>query len=255
MSTGAATRAAGAAVLGALIVLIPAQLHGQDDFLFGRPDATLSVYGGWAMPAEGSDLFEETRRELTVREGDFDGLVGMAEVAFRVNERVDVALGVSRSSRTVDSEMAEWEWADGNAIRQSTRFSQWALMGTGKFYLLPRGREVSRFAWIPYRWSPYIGGGAGISQYDFTQDGDFAVQLGDDPLERDILGLTIESSDRGFTAHALGGIQLSVTPRVLVRGEYRYIWGSADLEPDAFEGFEDIDLSGSSIMLGLGLRI
>lgn len=255
MSTGAAIHTAGAALLSALILLIPSHAHGQDDFLFGRPAMTLSVYGGWTMPAEGSDLFDETRRELTVGEGDFDAPMGMAELAFRLDERIDVALGVSYSSRTVDSEMAEWEWADGSPIRQSTKFSRWTAMATGKLYLLPRGREISRFAWIPSRWSPYLGGGAGISHYDFAQNGDFAVQLGDDPTDRDIMELSLESSDRGFIAHGLAGVQMSLTPRVLVRGEYRYIWGSADLDPDVFEGFEDIDLSGSNIMLGLSFRI
>lgn len=255
MSTGSATRTAGAALLTALILLVPSPVHGQDDFLFGRPAMTLSLYGGWAMPSEGSDVFEETRRELTVRAGDFDAPLGMAELAFRVNDRIDLAVGVTHASRTVDSQMSDWEWADGDPIRQSTEFTRTGGMATAKLYLLPRGREVSRFAWVPYRWSPYVGGGAGVSAYTFSQTGDFAVQLGEDPMDRDIVELLVRSKDSGITAHALGGIQLSLTPRMLVRGEYRYIWGSADLDPDSFEGFDPIDLSGSNVMLGLSIRI
>lgn len=262
MRFGARIRTVGAAVLGTLILLIPSQVHAQDGFLFSRPSVTLSLYGGWAMPSEGSDVFDESRQELTLRQGDFNSPLGMAEVAFRVNERFDAALGVSHASRTARSEMRNFrwfeegvDWEDLPPIRQSTEFTRTELMATGKYYLLPRGREVSRLAWVPYRWSPYVGGGAGVSWYEFVQAGDFAVALGDDPMDRDILELEVESRDRGFTAHALGGVQLSVTPRLLVRGEYRYIWGSADLDPAAFEGFDRIDLSGSNLLLGLSIRI
>lgn len=255
MSTGAATRTSGVALLTALVLLIPAHLHGQDGFLFGRPGMTLSFYGGWAMPTEGSDVFEETRRELTLREGDFDAPLGMAEVAFRVNERIDLALGMSHTSRTTYSEMAEWEWADGDPIVQKTEFTRRGGMASAKLYLLPRGREVSRFAWVPYRWSPYVGGGAGLLSYVFSQKGDFAVQLGEDPMDRDIVELVVRSTDYGVTTHALGGVQLSLTPRMLIRGEYRYIWGTADIDSDAFPGFGPIDVSGSNVMLGLSFRI
>lgn len=239
----------------ALAMPLPAQAQRQADFLFGRPGMTVSVYGGWAAPAEGSDVFDEARSELTVQEGDFASPLGMVELAFRVNERVDLALGVEHAARTVSSEMREWVWADERPIVQTTDFSRTRALVSGKFYLLPRGREISRHAWVPNRLSPYIGGGAGYSRYEFSQTGDFAVPVSDDPLDREIFELEIASDGSGFTPHVLAGAQLSLSPRFLVRGEYRYLWGSGELDSDSFQGFEPIDLSGSNIMVGLTVRM
>lgn len=253
--TATLIRAATGLALGAIALLVPAQVDAQDDFLFGQPLLTLSVYGGWSMPAEGSDLFSETSRELTIQDGDFASALGMAEAAFRVTDRIDVALSLSHAGRSVQSEMAEWEWADGRPIVQATRFSRTRLLASGKYYLMPRGREISRYAWIPHRWTPYVGGGAGVSWYDYSQEGDFAVQRGTDPNDRDILELSLESSDSGLTALALAGVQMTLSPRFLVRAEYRYLWGSGDLDPVTFEGFEPIDLSGSNVLVGISMRI
>lgn len=261
MAIGRLTRSA-SVVLGLAVLCVPAPLQAQDDFLFGRPLITVSLYGGWSAPAEASDLFTETRRELTVREGDFSSPLGLAEVAYRVTEQVDVALAVSRSARTVDSEMRSFRWYEENVewddlepIRQSTRFSRTRLLASGKYYLMPRGREISQFAWVPERWTPYVGAGAGASWYDFSQNGDFAVQLGEDPNDRDIVELALESSDRGLTALALGGVQVSLSPRFLARAEYRYIWGSGELDARTFDGFDPIDLSGSNVIVGISMRL
>jgi hypothetical protein len=245
---------AGALLAGALL-LLPAPVRAQADFLFDQPHLTLSLYGGWAVAAEGSDVFDEARSELTVSEGDFSAPLIMGEIALRLSERADVALSLEHTSRSVTSNMRGWVWPDDREIVQTTDFSRTRLLVSGKYYLLPRGREISRFAWVAHRWAPYLGAGAGVSGYEFTQDGDFAVALGADPDDRDILDLRLDSSGSGFTAHGLAGVQVTLTPRTVLRGEYRYLWGSAELDSESFGGFDPIDLSGSNIMIGLSFRI
>ncbi len=240
--------------MGALL-LLATPARAQADFLFDEPHLTLTLYGGWSVAGEGSDVFDEARSELTVSEGDFSAPLVMGEIALRVTERADVAVSLEYSSRSVSSNMRGWVWPDDREITQTTDFSRTRLLVSGKYYLLPRGREISRFAWVPHRWAPYLGAGLGVSGYEFIQDGDFAVALGADPDDRDILDLRLESSGSGFTAQGLAGVQVTLTPRTVLRGEYRYLWGSAGLDSNSFEGFDPIDLSGSNVVIGLSLRI
>lgn len=245
-----AARTVAGAVLMGLALSMPAPVQAQTDFLLKRPALTVSVFGGWAMPGERSDLFEFAREELTLENGDFSSPVGMVEVGFRVTERFDVALGLEHASRSVSSEMREWVTIDDLPIPRTTEFSRTRLLASGKAYLFPRGRSVSKYAWVPYRWSPYIGGGAGISRYEFSQAGDFVHFE-----TADIFEDHLRSEGSGLTAHALAGAQLSLSPRFLLRGEYRYIWGSAEVDDSDFFGFNPIDLSGSRVMLGAAVRM
>lgn len=238
------------AVLAGIALSIPGPAHGQSDFLLKRPAITFSLFGGWAMPGEESDLFDFAREELTLAEGDFSSPVGMAEVALRVTERLDVALGLEHASRSVPSEMREWVTVDDLPIPRTTEFSRTRVLASAKVYLFERGRSISQYAWVPYRWSPYIGAGGGISRFEFSQAGDF-VQT----ETADIFEDRLRSKGSALTAHALAGAQLSLTPRFLLRGEYRYIWGSGEPDQTDFHGFEPIDLSGSRVLLGVAVRM
>lgn len=238
-------------ILAVLSATIPADALAQDaDFLFKRPGATLSVFGGWAMPGEGSDLFDFTREQLTVSRGDFASPVGLAELAYRVTERLDVAFGIDHTSATVASADEHFVTMDDQPIRQSTLFRRTRLLATVKGYLFPRGRQISRFAWVPERWSPYVGAGGGVSTYEFTQSGDFV-----DYQTLDIFEDRLSQTGHGWTSHALAGVQLSLTKRLLLRGEYRYLWGAGELRDSDFTGFGDLDLSGSRALLGLAVRM
>lgn len=228
--------------------------RGQSDFLFERPAVTLSLFGGWAVPGEGSakesDIFQHARDQLTVKEGQFRSAMVMAEAAFRVSERVDLTLGLERASNTVHSEDRRFEFEDGQPILQSTRFARTGAQASVKGYLFPRGRALSRFAWIPNRWSPYVGGGLGVTGWEFVQTGDFV-----DFQTLDIFTDEIDASGVATTAHVLGGVQLSLTPRFLLKGEYRYLWGRGGVEGTDFSGFDAIDLSGSRAMIGVAVRL
>lgn len=238
-------------ILAGLALSIPASAQAQSsDFLFKRPALTVSVLGGWDMPGERSDLFDFARDELTLDRGDFSSPLFMAEVAWRATERFDVALGVEHASRSAASSMRDWVTQDDQPIPQTTEFTRTRVLASAKAYLFPRGRSISQFAWVPYRWSPYVGGGAGITRYAFEQEGDFV-----DFRTLDIFAARLQSNGSAFTPHALAGVQVSLTPRFLLRGEYRYTWGSDEVEGSDFSGFDAIDLSGSRAMIGVGFRL
>lgn len=234
-----------------LLLLVAAPVAAQRaDFLFSRPNLTVTAYGGWEFAGEGSDVFTFTRTNLTVSEGDFAAPSLGVEAAVRLTERLDAALGYEYAGATVLSEDRRFVTQDDRPIPQATEFDRHRLMASLKAYLLTRGRSISQFAWIPSAWSPYIGAGVGATWYEFVQYGDFV-----DYETWDIFEDRLQSDGRGYTAHAMAGVDVTLSPRFLLRGEYRHVWGGAALDRRYFEGFDDIDLSGSRLTLGVGVRI
>jgi hypothetical protein len=239
----------------AAAALLPAGLAAQDgaDFLFRRPFVSLTVRGGYAVPRAGSDIFDFTREHLmTLDQEDisFSGPAVQGELAVRVTEQIDIAAGVGYSKRTAHSEFRDFEGTDDLPIRQTTTFSRTPLTLSVKGYLMPRGRSLSRFAWVPARWSPYLSAGAGAVRYVFDQQGEF---IDFDTADLEIFEDRFRSEGWAPTAHAAVGVDLSLNRFLVATAEGRYSLGSAELGP-SWEGFDKIDLSGFQGTVGVSLR-
>ena len=239
-----------AATLPALIAL-PAAAAAQDSggFLFGRPAATLGVYGGYAVPGAGSDVFSFTRERLTVDDGDFRSAAFGAWLGVRVSERLDLGADVAHAGSETASEFRDWVDQDDRPIRQTTTFSRTALTLDVRAYPWDRGRAIGRYVWIPRRVSPFVGAGAGLLWYAFEQEGDFVDFRTLDIFRDDFL-----SEGRTGTWYVSGGADVTISPRFLLRAEIRHRWASAVLDED-FVGFDPIDLSGVRGSLGLAIRL
>ncbi len=218
------------------------------DFLFKRPSVTLGLRAGYALPSAGSEIFDFTRRELTLDKSDFNAFYFGGEVGVRVSERFDVAAGLGFEKSDARSEFRDWVDDDNLPIEQDTRFTRVPLTVGAKAYLTERGRRISRFAWIPNRVVPYVGAGVGVVWYRFEQVGDFV-----DFETLEIFFDDFESRGSSPLAYAAAGVDISLGPRWLLNGEARYSWASAEMGRD-FVGFDDIDLNGFRAMLGFGLR-
>ncbi len=232
-----------------LLTVLPTRTLAQD-FLFRRPSLTFTVWGGYALPRESSDVFDFTRENLTVERGDFRSGTFGGELAWRASERVDVAAGVEYAQASRPSEFRHWVDTNGLPIEQMTKLARTPLTLTVKGYLFPRGRSISRYAWVPRAWSPYVGAGGGWVWYDFEQSGDF--------VDFDDLGIfTDHLTARGMgpEGHVLAGAELSLSARLLMKVEYRYAWATATLKGTDFVGFDPIDLSGSRAVVGLAVRM
>ena len=244
-----------AAVLGAaVLVLIPVAVSAQSnpDFLFHRPAVTLSLYGGWAMPGESSDVFDDVRDIFTVGRGAFDSATFGGELAWRATERLDVAAGVEYAKGSENSEYQHFVDNNELPIEQTTSLRRIPATVSVRGYLFDRGRTISRYAWVPGSWSPFLGAGAGLTWYEFKQEGDF-IDFQTDPPE--IYGDELHSKGRAMTFHVLAGLEASLSEHFLVRGEYRYSWASADLDPRYYSGYEPIDLGGGRATIGLAVRL
>lgn len=237
-------------LVAGLALLLPTVASAQEppDFLFRRPLITLGVRAGYAMPRAASDVFGDARDLLTIGDRDFDGASWGGELAVRVAARADLVLGVGYSKSEVWSEFRDWVDTDDLPIEQNTRFSRRPMTLSLKAYLFERGRSVGSFAWVPTRWVPYAGAGAGWVWYEWVQEGSFV-----DFETLDIFSTRFESSGTTPTAHAFAGIDLSVGPRFVVSGEARYSWASTEMG-SAFVGFDEIDLAGFQATLGVSVR-
>ena len=246
-----APRVARFSTLLLVLTLVPAApVLAQDaDFVFGRPTATLSFMTGLARPGEGGDLFDFVRDELTLGRGDFTSALIGGEVGVAVLDPVDVTVGLEYSGRTVPSEMRDWVTQDDQPITQSTKFTRFRVSVGAKAYLLPRGRSISRYAWIPAPWSPFLGAGLGMTWYEFTQEGDFV-----DSETANIFEDRFTSRGHGITPWVSAGADITLSPYFYLRAEARHLWGTGSIDRSTFQGFEPLDLSGFRAMIGVGVR-
>lgn len=233
------------------VAMAPAAVSAQsngDGFLFRAPKVQVGVRFGYAGAAAQSDIFDDSRSFFTLDRGDFGGGLFGAEVAFQVSDRMDLALAFSNSTATVLSEYRDWVDEDDRPIQQETTFTRRPFTATAKYFFSDRGRSISRFAWIPNQFAPYVGVGAGLMRYEFAQEGEFV-----DFVDLAIFPERFSSEGTAMTAHLLGGLQTSLSPRMFMNIEGRYEWASHDMGVE-WEGYDAIDLSGFQVSVGLGVR-
>jgi opacity protein-like surface antigen len=235
-----------AAILLAPSVLAASEGQSQgSDFLFGEPRGSVGARFSWLLAKESGDIYQFFREQLTIDEGDFDAFVFGVDGAFALTSRVDLVGTFEISRASIRSEYRDFVDLNDLPIIQDTRLTILPVMGNLKFYLLSRGREVSRYAYVPRKVRPYAGGGVGFVWYELEQAGDFV-----DFVDLSIFTSAFHSSGWGFASQAFAGTEVGLTPRWFLSAEARYLWCDADLEGD-FVGFDPIDLSGLRIGAGI----
>ena len=143
----------------------------------------------------------------------------------------------------------EEQSAEGNRgfpIQQTTELEQMNLTLSAKFALLPRGRSVSRLAWIPRTFVPYVGAGGGYGSYTFRQNGDFVDFSDNHDLHRHVpFGRLVAHRARaGRHRHP------RVSPHRCCRSKGN-IRGSTPTSSQDFIDFEPIDLGGFRFGVGI----
>jgi hypothetical protein len=260
-AAGVAFAMAIVAVAGAASAGVARAQDGGNGFLFREPVFQFSVRGGYTSATAGGDLFKQTLELHTLDRNDFGSGTIAADLSFRLTQRLDLALSGAYAGRSAPSEFRKWTEAvtvNGQEVRQpikqTTDFRRVPLSGSLKYFLASRGRSLGEFAWVPSRLAPYVGAGGGVTWYRFRQTGDFV----EDPYEvsgsHDIFSDTYESSGWAPSAHAMTGVDLTLSPHVGLTGELRYTYSKGKLTGD-YVGFDDgIDLSGATATVGLFFR-
>lgn len=230
----------------ALPSLASAQVMG-DGFLFGQPRASLSVRGGFAQPNARSAVFDFTD-SLMMGNNGFGGVSLATDLGIRITERFDVQLSTGFMSRRVDSEFRDFVDNDDRPIEQYTSLRRIPMTAGVKYRLTSPGRSLSRLAWIPAKFVPYVGAGGGMMYYSFKQEGDFV-----DFQTLDVFAEKLESKSFAPTAYAHAGFDYSLNPRFSIVSDARYDYARTAMGRD-FEDFDAIDLSGVSLSVGFGVR-
>jgi len=226
-----------------------AQRSSGDGFLFGPPMASLALRLGYAMPSAGSDLFAFVTDELSLRRRDFGTFAFGADLAVSLNSRLSAVISADLGGMDKKSDYREWQDNSGHPIEQSTSFERLAFTASLRYYLRPNGRQLSKYAWIPERLAPWASAGVGRTHYSFAQHGDFVDFTNGNRVFAD----SFDSAAWGFTAQVAAGVDWSLSPRLAMTTQARYVRGKADLDLD-YSGFAPIDLSGLSLTGGLAIR-
>jgi hypothetical protein len=220
----------------------------QDGYMFGMPRVSLTLRAGAAQPAANDEIFTFFTDRLTLDPGDFRAAAFGADLGVRVLPRLDVMLSAGVSQSSDRSSFRDFVEDNDQEIRQTTELVLVPVTAGLKLHLLPRGRSLSRYAFIPSRVSPYVGGGIGAMFYRLEQYGDFV-----DEETLDIWTDSFESDGAGFAANAFAGGDFWLGKRVAINVEGRYNWAQADLNYD-FSDFDNIDLRGWQLTAGVTLR-
>lgn len=218
-------------------------------YLFGAPDARFSIHAGYSRAGAGGDLFNEVTTNLSLNKSDFSGPSIGGEVAFTLSPRLDLAFQVDYAGVTKGSDYRHFFDNNQRPIEQTTTFRRVPVTANVRAYLLPRGREIGKLAWIPSSVVPWVGAGGGLMWYQYRQEGDF-IDFSNMNVYRD----RFNSDGWTPTLQGMGGVDVNLSTRLAFTADLRYNWARASLSSD-FVGYNKIDLSGVSTALGFTIRL
>jgi hypothetical protein len=239
---------ASALLIAAAALPVRAQATGNG-YMFGAPDARFSIHAGYSRAGAGGDLFNEVTTNLSLNKSDFSGPSIGGEVAFTLSPRLDLAFQVDYAGVTKGSDYRNFFDNNQRPIEQTTTFRRVPVTANLRAYLVPRGREIGKLAWIPSSVVPWVGAGGGLMWYQYRQEGDF-IDFSNMNVYRD----RFNSDGWTPTLQGMGGIDVNLSTRLAFTADLRYNWARANLSRD-FVGYNKIDLSGVSTALGFTVRL
>lgn len=234
-------------------LLAPLAVHSQplsgDGYLFNRPSGSFSLRGGYSQPNANGDVFQHARTNLTLGRGDFGAAAFLGDIGVRLSDRFSLQFTGGYARRTADSEMRDWVDNNDQPIAQSTTLIRAPFMAGLRYDLTNPGRAISRLAYIPSRFTPYVSAGAGAMYYKFRQSGSFK-----DDNSLDIFDDVLESSGTSFASYGAIGTDITLRPNLALTTEARYESARARISEGAFADFKKTDISGVSATIGLTFR-
>lgn len=232
-------------------------LPSNPDFMLGRPHVSIGMRGNWLISSAGSDIFDFVTEHLSIEKSDFNAATFAMDTGVALTPHLDVVFGFDMAQKEIESAYRGYsETVRGSTttipIQQITELEQLHLTGSIRFAVLPRGRQISRLAWIPRTIVPYVGGGGGATRYSFSQVGDFVDFATANQAAGTFTIFTDAFRSNGWapSAHAFGGADIQVYKRLYLSLEGRFTWVHAELDQD-FIDFEPMDLGGFRFGAGL----
>ncbi len=216
-----------------------------------RPSNSFQVRLGGFFPRGSGEVWESNAATFTLDHADFDGGVLGFTFATAVSNNFEVGFNLDFYEELARSQDADYVDELGFPILHDTRLE--LVPATVDFRFLPSGRYGVRGATGQRRVLhpvPYLGGGIGITYWEYEEVGDFVI--GPHPPEPGIDGVIVpaRSIDTGtaLEAHVVAGLELPFNPVFSFLLEGRYAWSDATL------GGKSLDLSGFAGYFGLAIH-
>jgi hypothetical protein len=248
---------AGAAMVVAAAAPLSAQGTGNG-YLFGVPDATLTIRAGYSIASANSDFYKIARQDLTLEKSDFNSPTVGVELGLRLAPQIDFTLDAAWAGTNAHSHYRDFVDNNDQEIEQTTAVRRIPITANVKAYLTPRGRSVGSLAYIPSKVVPWIGVGAGATWYRAEQSGSFINVPLCNQLQTGaacaVYPDKITDDGWGPALQGMGGVDVTLTPRIALTGDARYLWSKASMG-ESYGGYDKIDLSGVSVALGLTFRL
>ena len=215
------------------------------DFLLGQPKGFFGVHTGIFFPQADSDVFDMIMTELTLEKSDFRSWDFGFDFGFDLYEKVDLIFHYDYAKESANSEFRDYVDEQGLPITQDSSLSQSSITAGIKYSLMPPGRQLGEYAWVPSRFVPFVEGGIGASYYTFEQNGFFV-----DSTTLEIFHASLKSSGWTEMIYLGGGTDIYLLKNIYLTLDLRYSWASQGMDED-FLGFDDIDLDGFRVTAGI----
>jgi hypothetical protein len=169
--------------------------------------------------------------------GDFKGVTTGAEYLVGLGDFFDAGLGIGYYSRTSPAIDRDFTHPNGSEVEADLKLRIVPVFATVRY--LPLGHHDAI--------EPYIGGGVGIYNWRYTEDGDFVNS------SNVIVRGTFEGSDTTVGPVILGGVRVPIG-RAGIGGEIRYQGGKGDLPADQLFSGPKINLGGFNYLFTVNVK-
>ena len=174
---------------------------------------------------------------LAFQVSDFSGPIFSGDYITALGAHFDAGLGVGYYAHTVPTVYNDFVNANGTEIQQDLRLR--IVPFTASIRWLPLGHHNGV--------EPYVGGGVGIFNYHYSEDGQFLATDGS------IFNGNFAGSGTSVGPIVLGGIRVPVGSWG-VGGELKYQWAEGTLPADQDFSGSKIDLGGFTYSFTINVR-
>ena len=218
---------------------------------------------GYFFPRANSDLWQLEFEQMTFEKSDFQNTVFCFTYEYFLSNQISLTVSldgynekkagsyVDYVADIVGDQIYAFDYGQGSSISHVFTVGITPLHASVK--LTPLGRRASII--------PYLGGGVGVYIWTVRLQGDSIdfsdpQEFYDQDLGEVVIGYPVYPADirveSKFTVgfHGFVGIMVPVANKISVEGEFKFNYASGNLDPH-FQGFENFDLSGYQVTIGI----
>ena len=240
-------------LFAALMILVPSMIFAD----------VASFRVGYFFPRAQSDLWQIEFENMDLTKTNYQASVFTFSYEYFLSNEFSVVMGiggytkqkvgtyVGYVSENIGGETYAFDYGEGNPVSHVFSVSSTPIQVALK--LTPLGRRG--------KFIPYFGGGAGVYVWTVRLQGDM-IDFSDsdvfyDPnLDQDVTGYYVYQTDAreenkvavGF--HGFAGFMMPIANRISIDASFKYEKVKGHFT-DAFQGFEDFDLSGFLVLVGI----